>query len=513
MQARLSCARAPPYLNASEACGRMPSHDLYVLPYLTGQKEYVSCRACLENVRTALLERVFYHEIRPSVFEAPAIPTSGQIGRLLEPFLKRLRYKVNRLTPVPLLEYPSRTYRGRKLALYQRAAEVVASRGSARSDASLSTFLKHEKLPVGRKRVVPRVIQPRKPEYNVAVGRYLHQLEHFLYRDVDAVYGRPTIMKGYNAFQQGAMFSREWARYRVPAALGLDASRFDQHVSVPLLRWEHAVYDLYYRSSELRHLLCWQLLNKGYVRVGDGFVKYSVHGGRCSGDMNTAMGNCLDMCALVYGLLAKLGLTRASCTAVSLFNNGDDCVLIGELGDIRRVEKAVVEHFTLAGFVMKVEPVVTVLEQVSFCQTNPVYDGSEWRMVRDPRVSASKDATLLGRQFAEYPLLSSQLHAIGSCGLALASGMPILQQYYKTMRQSGSPGKGVDERFYSSGFYQLSRGLEARVVQVSDAARVSFARAFGIVPDLQVALESELAALAPIRFGSVHDRAVPALML
>ncbi len=513
MQLQLARARAAPFLHVEAACGKVASHDLYVLPYLSGVKEHVSCDANLVNVQTALLERVFFHEVRPSVFEAPAVPTAGQIGSLLAPFLRQLRYKVNRLTPVPLLDYPASTYRGRKLALYQRAAEKVALRGPVVADSYLSTFLKHEKLPSGTKRVVPRVIQPRRPEYNVVVGRYLHQLEHFLYRDIDAVYGRPTVMKGYNAFEQGAFFSREWNRYHSPAALGLDASRFDQHVSVPLLRWEHAVYDLYYRSPELNRLLKWQLFNRGYVRVGDGLVKYAVRGGRCSGDMNTAMGNCLDMCALVYGLLAKLGLARPSGTGVSLFNNGDDCVIIGETADIRRIELEVNTFFALAGFVMKVEPVVFVLEQVSFCQTSPVYDGSEWRMVRDPRASVSKDATLLSRPFAEYPRLSVQLHAIGQCGLALAGGLPVLQQYYMTMCVSGSPGKGVDERFYSSGFYRLSRGLSARVRAITPEARVSFARAFGVPPDLQVAVEDQLASLGPIVFGPVQDQAVTTLLL
>ena len=338
------------------------------------------------------------------------------------------------------------------------------------------------------------------------------QLEHFLYRDIDSVYGRPTVMKGYNAYQQGAYFATEWARYRSPRALGLDASRFDQHVSVPVLRWEHGVYDLYYRSPELRRLLQWQLRNRGFVRTADATFRYSVRGGRCSGDMNTAMGNCLVMCALVYGLLAELGLTRSSGTRVSLFNNGDDCVLIGECGDIAAIEQRVAGHFSRAGFVMKVEPIVDVLERVSFCQTNPVYDGSDWRMVRDPRVSLSKDVTLLSHVFAVQPRLSAQLNAIADCGLALTGGLPVLQQYYTALKCPGR-ARGVDERFYASGFYQLSRGLVARVRRITSEARVSFARAFGIPPDLQIAIENDLQSMIPLRLGPVHDQAIPHLLL
>lgn len=512
LQAALDMRAGGTYLLQRSAASKVSPHHLYVLPHVGGAACFASFKNCADNVRTALLERVFYHQTRPGVFEAPVIPTAEQIGDCVGAFQRALRYRVNRLTPVPLLEYPSRTYRGRKLALYQGAAEKVATRGPLKSDSYLSTFLKHEKLLVGTKRVVPRVIQPRRPEYNVAVGRYLHQLEHFLYRDIDSVFGRPTVMKGYNAYEQGAHFSREWARYKCPRALGLDASRFDQHVSVPVLRWEHSVYDLYYRCPELRALLKWQLHNRGFVRTADATFQYAVHGGRCSGDMNTAMGNCLVMCALVYGLMAECGLVRASSTRVSLFNNGDDCVLIGERGDVELLEARVVAFFARAGFVMKVEPIVSVLEKVSFCQTSPVYDGRDWRMVRDPRASLSKDATLLGRAFAEQPRLSAQLYAIGQCGLALTGGLPLLQQYYTTVQGPNGPSRGVDERLYSSGFFQLARGLAPRARDITAEARVSFALAFDIPPDLQRALEEELRGIQ-LQPGPVQDQAVPHILL
>jgi hypothetical protein len=55
-----------------------------------------------------------------------------------------------------------------------------------------------------------------------------------------------------------------------------------------------------FRSKELAELLKWQLQNKGFARTIDGLIKYSVEGCRMSGDMNTALGNCTIMCALVY---------------------------------------------------------------------------------------------------------------------------------------------------------------------------------------------------------------------
>jgi len=218
------------------------------------------------------------------------------------------------------------------------------------------------------------------------------------------------------------------------------------------------------------------------------------------------------MCALVYGLLTKLNLTRSNRSLVHLFNNGDDCVLIGERADILRVEVEVASHFALAGFVMKVEPIVDVLEKVSFCQTQPVYDGVGWRMVRDIRVSLSKDATLLSRRYAEQPLLTNQLYAVGECGMALTGGIPVLQEYYKAMRRGGVQGH-VDERFLDSGFYRLSKGLSGKERVVEDATRVSFCRAFGIVPDLQVELERYYAGIDMTTLGPVQDQECPRVVI
>lgn len=71
-------------------------------------------------------------------------------------------------------------------------------------------------------------------------------------------------------------------------------------MSVQALKWEHSIYNAMFRSDELAELLGWQLTNKGFARTTDGLIKYEVKGCRMSGDMNTALGNCMIMCALVY---------------------------------------------------------------------------------------------------------------------------------------------------------------------------------------------------------------------
>lgn len=441
------------------------------------------------NAQTALMERVYYHQ-ESGVFCAPHVPDSSDVKRVLSPFLSRFRSLVRTCPAVPLSEYPALSYTGRKRTLYERAVVRVQTRGERRSDAYLTTFLKHEKILDKPKRLVPRVIQPRRPEYNVLVGRYIRHLEKPIFGIINKLFGGPTVMKGMDAFAQGEAFSRSWMCYAHPVAIMLDASRFDQHVSIPLLQWEHAVYVLFqeaHNRADLARLLRQQLHNRGIIRCPDGIIKYSVDGCRCSGDMNTSMGNCLLMCAMVWSLAEHLGIK------LRLHNNGDDCCVILDECDEKRFTVAVPEWFSTLGFVMVVEGRTAVLEEVSFCQTHPVFDGSSWRMVRDPRVSMSKDATILRRwSRKEY---FAYLQCLGKGGLALASGLPLLQAYYLSMRKayesqySIAPSEAlvghVSGVLSQSGMFMMAKGLVPTEKRVTDAARASFARAFGILPEAQ----------------------------
>jgi hypothetical protein len=292
-------------------------------------------------------------------------------------------------------------------------------------------------------------------------------------------------MKGLNAFQQGTHFHNAWVRYQHPMALMIDASRFDQHIKTGLLSWEHSVYlAMFGNDPYLAQLLRWQLKSTGFCRVEGKVLRYTVEGGRCSGDMNTAMGNILVACAGVYAWLESQG----SLSKVRVLDAGDDCCIIGEDVDIRRLAPTLQPWFSQIGLIMKVEPLVDVLEQVSFCQTSPVYDGHAWRMVRDPRVSFSKDACILYSRYLRD--LTSYCSAIAYAGCSLTSGLPVLQEYYTAMGAGKALSPPDDEQLLDTGFFRLAKGLTPRRRLVTAEARVSFWRAFGIVPTLQVELEA-----------------------
>jgi len=421
----------------------------------------------------------------------PVQPLQGLYGRRLATFRRLLLRGFRSTTPMSRQDFVG-YYRGRKATIYQQAVDSLLIRGITETDSHIKAFVKAEFINFTAKPDPdPRIIQPRDPRYNVEVGRYLRPIEERIYAQIAAVFGEKTVFKGFNSGQMGREFRRKWDSYRSPCAIGLDASRFDQHVSVDALKWEHSVYNAIYDSAELRKLLRWQLENTGRAVARDGSLNYKVSGCRMSGDMNTALGNCLLMCALVHSY-AQMKRVK-----ISLANNGDDCVVIMEKRDADWFQRGLSDWFVEMGFQMKVEPRVDDFERIEFCQTHPIFDGSEWLMVRNFPQSLAKDVLSLVPISHPYPF-QQWVSAVGLGGLSLTGGIPIYQSFYLSyLRGALKMGnvrrrkrKEANDPFeLKGGLAWLSRGMERKVSTISQEARYSFYLAFGVTPDHQEELE------------------------
>lgn len=458
----------------------------------------------LVNLLRGIRERVFAVEIDGRL-EKPPRPESGRVETELAGFAKAFDKLSPPTTPWDTDTFCG-TYVGRRETVYREAAESLQRQPVRRADANSDSFLKAEKIPFYAKAdPAPRLIHPRSPRYNVAVGVFLKKIEHDVYRQVDKVWQSRTILKGYNAHEVGRIMAKKWAKFRKPVGIGLDASRFDQHVSAQALRWEHARYLGFFRGIDretLAELLSWQLSTKCVARCKDGKVKYRVDGMRFSGDMNTGMGNCLLMSAMVWCWCRKQGVKA------QLANNGDDCVLIVEEGQLSQLDlHQMVKWFHTLGFTMKVEEPVRDLERVEFCQTHPIFDGDDWVMVRKHRHATAKDCVSI------KPLDSSSVFdkwrlSVGLAGLHLTGGIPCQQEFYVAMAR-GAKGEALrGDPTLETGFMRLARGMDRCYSEPSPAARYSYWLAFGITPDEQVALEQtyrgrSLAWLAPREEGIV----------
>lgn len=440
----------------------------------------------LVNLQRGILERVFYVE-RDGRLQPPLRPKPG-VFKELNKVRSKLCWLVGPHSPIPRSEYPG-LYTGRRKTIYQNALESLTTRGVERKDSFLKTFVKAEKINFSAKvDPAPRVIQPRDVRYNLEVGRYLKCYEHHLYRGIDKLWKGPTVIKGYTCEEIGDIMHAAWGEFQKPVAIGFDMSRFDQHVSVEALQFEHSVYMKAFKSPELDQLLSWQLHNKGTGVTTDGKVKYHVHGRRMSGDINTAMGNCLLACLITKHLMEGI---RAR-----LLNNGDDCVLIIDASDAKETRERM-SRWSDFGFKCVLEEDVTTLEKVEFCKLHPVFDGEKWLAVRNPHESLAKDTYSIGT-WNSTEAAQKWLRAIGECGLALTGGLPLLQAYYSVYtRTCNVKTKCANSLQIDSGFWRLSQRMKRKLAPVSEECRISFYRAFGIPPAEQVALEEFYDAMDP----------------
>jgi hypothetical protein len=447
----------------------------------------------LDTLLRGLLERVYLHK-EGNEWVTPHVPVAEFFRRRLEPFTRAYQKVARGLTPLSNEEFVA-SCDGRKRVIYEKARVELEAFGLLKQDVKLKTFVKFEKLNLTKKPdPAPRVIQPRSPKYNVAIGVYLRPLEGVLYKNIKKVFGGITVFKGMNAVRQGWVAQNKWGRFSDPVAVGIDAKRFDQHVHRHALEYEHMIYNLHYNDRVFAQLLRHQLRQKGSARCFDGTVSYKIDGRRASGDMNTGCGNCLLMCAMVYSYMTTVGLVLPDGTCnFEFLNNGDDGVVVLERTHLHLLD-GMGRWFEQMGFPIEVEEPVYQLEHVEFCQTHPVFDGSDWVMMRDPRICLTKDlcTTKPLRSVGDWNTLRN---SVSLCGLSLAGNMPVFCEFYRFLGRGA--GKKVDRDLTQSGFTMLAHGLQQHLKPVTDSCRLSFASAFGILPSEQLAWERHYKSLVP----------------
>lgn len=439
------------------------------------------------NIRRALVERVFMVERNGLLVPTPKPQPAGILMSRLSIFRKELiRYSCEAL-PLTDSEFLDR-YHGRKRTIYQEALESLQVRGVSSKDARIKMFVKAEKLNLSAKKdPAPRAIQPRDPRYCASLGKYIAHLEKIVFKSIDKLFGAKTVHKGMNSFQAGLAMKSHWDSFAHPVAVGLDASRFDQHVSREALEFEHSCWPMFVHGKinkkRCSKLLRMQLTNHGVAFAADGRAKYKVDGCRMSGDMNTSSGNCLLMCAMVWVYCKQHGISK-----FRLANNGDDCVVIVEKYDQHKLDN-VGSWFSDMGFTMKVEPPVYEFEQIEFCQTRPVNTINGPAMVRDPRTCFAKDLT------ANCPLQHRKIRqawmgCMRNGGTALSQGVPVHSSFYTMFPDFNVKLKGTEfEALLKSGMMRSARGIERGSNEITPESRFSYWLAFGILPDAQLELE------------------------
>lgn len=390
---------------------------------------------------------------------------------------------VAQLTPMTPEEFVS-GYKGAKRRQYEQAARKFRQMPEITAKHfAVNTFPKYEKVGAKAGRDV-RIIQPRSYFVNVALGIYLKVLEHHLYSDLNRMFKHEVVMKGKNAVDTAAIIRKHWDEFDSPVFVGLDASRFDQHIHVSALKFEHSIYQHYFRDHpELKRLLSYQLKNVGYAKFPTTQIRYEIHGTRMSGDMNTSMGNVALMCCmcLVY-------MRTHFPFKYRYINNGDDCGFIIEREHLNLLDN-IPKVFDMWGFPMTVEAAVDIFERIEFCQTRPVYDGTRYIMVRDPIKCITKDQ-IICQPVTSKEHFDQHRKSVSDCGLAICGNIPVMSSFYKFLGRGANPkhtllwDQATGLKWQSLGLKPIYDG------SVSDASRYSFFLAYGIMPHTQLLLES-----------------------
>jgi len=443
---------------------------------------------CVKNVKSKTgLDAEF---VSPPLPVTDAFSRLGETRRILSTFLPST-------APITARQFVD-SYRGRKKQVYENALqEMELGNSSLAEDAKVKVFIKYEKTDrTSKADPVPRVISPRDPKFNIRLGKYLKPLEERIFKSLGRLFGHRTVMKGMDVFQVADCLREKWDMFKDPVAIGLDASRFDQHVSVGALRFEHGVYlDCFKRKvhrNKLANILSYQLENHCTGYAEDGVLSYTTTGTRMSGDMNTSLGNCVLMVSMIHAYLLDRGVNG------QLANNGDDCVVFLERRDLTKFSDGLFDWFWDMGFNMAIEAPVYEFEELEFCQCKPVFDGSSWRMCRNPWSAIAKDSVLLKNQVSmDYFRL--WLNAVGTGGLSIAGGMPVFQSFYQMFVRNGvtsyRKSKG-NKKVSLSGdellpWFMREVGLKgnAKSRPITDESRASFWAAFGVTPCEQLCLE------------------------
>lgn len=422
-------------------------------------------------------------------------PTSDGL-KLLRRAALTLRSNIPHTTAAELYDMPAR-YSGNKRKRYAEACDQFVATGISKRDASVKMFVKPERFdPGAKKNPDPRAIQFRNAKYCVALAQYLHPIEHHIYEISHASNKVPktrNVAKGLNSVARAELLDEKSTNFLRPLYIGLDASRFDKHVSLEKLLIEHSIYLWSNPDPFFRMLLSWQLLNLCYSNLG---LVYKVRGRRMSGDMNTAVGNCLIMLIMLIAIFTITLDIKWDC-----LDDGDDVVVIIEREDYNRVMTVLQPLFLSFGMEIKIESVCESLHEVVFCQSSIVeYAPNRLKFVRDWRKVMSNG--LCGvRHWTSDTYRKRVIQAIGTCELVLNLGVPILQEYALALLRNVSSSRPIDLSLAPDGLQRRTyRDLKALGVPVDKiepqpilrCGRESFAIAFGVSPEEQLRIEARL---------------------
>lgn len=311
-------------------------------------------------------------------------------------------------------------------------------------DQCVKAFVKNEKLQIVEKDGDPRMIQARTPRFNLMLGQFTRPMEKVLYELTDPDLGTPLIAKGLNMRRRAEVLRVLWESLQTPVSLSLDLSRWDMHVSAEMMKIAHHFYTHWIKDPVFLQLLQVQLNNRGFTSDN---VKYAVNGSVMSGDMTTALGNCV-LVVLVLEMLRNY-LTNENDPAVRhlrdhlrskgvkpipagvsrkfrYLDDGDDHVVLVNKSLAPHLKEILPLLWEALGHEMKVEGETDDFNQVLFCQHKPLHHHGIWEMMPNPAKVLATAFCVTGDRAKDYRLQRPYQGTLWEARALLHQGQPIL---------------------------------------------------------------------------------------
>jgi len=452
------------------------------------------------NMRLAIFGRVLSKEV--GGVRLPLLQTIPKPGYALPlvSYFNRILENVVPTAPIPLGEYPAK-YGGRKRREYERAADSLRRIPLKPNDAEIKLFLKFEKdVRTDKPGRIPRCILPPDTRFLVECGRYVSPVEHRVYQAINKVWGARVVSKGENYVGVAQMFREAWEKYANPVSLDVDVSKMDQSFAEELMDlFLDMVADCSTDAEALRTWLKWTLRTKVRGRCDEALFWYNIQGTLASGMPFTSLAGVSVVTAIVFLFKEHYGVD------LSIVDAGDDMTIIFDRKDVPTVEGKIAEWYARFGLTLEVGALNSHFEGIEFCQSHPCMVEGRWQMVRNPISAAHKDSASI-RPLQNALQAAAWLEACGLGGLASQGGAPVSTSRYKMMLRSAELIKTeflrtnrqkiryqqqVRRSFETGGSYEWYGHGMSNTGHITDAARSSFERAFGIPPHVQRQLEAK----------------------
>lgn len=302
------------------------------------------------------------------------------LNKDLHKYMKPFKPKYN-ISPWTNEDYVNRIENSGKKKIYQQALKDINN--NIRISPIVTPFSKIEKMK-SNKYKAPRMIQARKPTFNITYGKYIKPLENYNKKNKHLAKGnysevaqkiKKLLSKGYKHFYEA------------------DHTTFDAHITLEQLKSTHLFYQTCFKhNKELRNLSKQTLKNICIARDG---TKYIVNGTRMSGDVDTSFGNSLINYAIITKILKTLNVHG---TAIV---NGDDSIIM--------TKTPLPDHFDAEFKKYNMETIIskhsTNIHEIEFCRTKYVLTSSgQPTMMIDPQ----RLNQIYGMTFSPVALKNSQ---------------------------------------------------------------------------------------------------------